>query len=225
MRSRSRGHVARLLPVGVRPPHYTSRVKNRVVVFLDWQNVYKGARESFHGMNDPSTDGQIDPVRLGRRIAQLVPDGSLQQVRVYRGLPSSTKDPKGYGAARRQTSAWMKADPNHVYVCLHPLQYLDGMAPREKGVDVQLAIDFVTLGVANKFDVGVLFSTDTDLRPALDAVFELNGKNQPWPRVAGWRGPNHRPRRIGASGKREVPCVWLDQVSYLAVRDTTRYAT
>lgn len=197
----------------------------RVVVFLDWQNVYKGARESFHQAGDPSTDGQVDPVRLGQRIAQMVPDGKFQQVRVYRGLPSSSKDPKGYGASRRQTAAWMKRDPKHVYVCLHPLQYLDGEPPREKGVDVQLAIDYVTLAVAGEFDVGVLFSTDTDLRPALEAVYNLNGANPPYPWVAGWKGPNCHRRRIKPSGGKHAPCAWLDDISYLAVRDTARYAT
>jgi hypothetical protein len=156
----------------------------------------------------------------------LIPDAQLAQIRVYRGIPDSSRDPRGYGAVRRQTSSWMRSDPDKVFVCLHPLQYLPGDEPREKGVDVNLAIDFVTLGFADEYDIGVLFSTDTDLRPALDAIYERNGAHRPWPWVAGWRGPNHVPRRIGSSAKRRrIPCAWLDRASYLAVRDRRHYAT
>mgnify|MGYP001593267752 CR=1 FL=1 len=38
---------------------------------------------------------------------------------------------------------------------------------REKGIDVALVIDFVTMAIDNQYDVGVLASVDTDLTPAL----------------------------------------------------------
>jgi hypothetical protein len=39
-------------------------VKHRVALFLDWQNVYRGAREAF-GLNSKfHTAGQIYPVTL-----------------------------------------------------------------------------------------------------------------------------------------------------------------
>lgn len=196
----------------------------QVVVFLDAHNVYKGAREAFHYPGCSSTDGQVSPLALAKQITAQVPDGELKQVRVYRGLPSNKHDPVGYAASRRQTAAWMKEDPQRVYVYLRSLQYLPGLPPREKGIDVQLAIDFVTLAVAGQYDVGVLFSTDTDLAPALDAVYELHGHGLPWPRVAAWRGPNFRQRRIGASGKhRVVPCCWIDRQTYQAIQDHTHY--
>jgi len=195
----------------------------RVVVFLDWQNVYGGARESFHYPGSPSTDGQVDPLRLATQIAGQVPDGELQQVRIYRGLPSNAQNPNGHGAVRRQTAAWRQADPARVHVYLRSLQYLPGLPPREKGIDVQLAIDFVVMAVRGEYDAGVLFSTDTDLKPALDAVYELNGKDRPWPHVAAWNGPNYRPRRIGASGNRQVPCCWLDGPAYRSAQDHTYY--
>jgi uncharacterized LabA/DUF88 family protein len=196
-----------------------------VVVFLDWQNVYKGARESFHEKTHAPICGQVKPVALAERIAEIIPDGDLKQVRIYRGIPSNERDPKGYGAARRQMSAWDAAasEKSRLHVYMRTLQYLDGYEPREKGIDVQLAIDYVTLGVAGDYDVGVIFSTDTDLKPALDAVYDFNGPKRPWPWVAAWSGPNHAPRCISASGKRKVPCAWLDESSYNKIRDYTRY--
>jgi len=50
-------------------------VADRVVVFLDWQNVYKGARESFHTEDAASTDGQTHPLALGHKIAKQVSNG------------------------------------------------------------------------------------------------------------------------------------------------------
>ena len=46
---------------------------------------------------------------------------------------------------------------------------------QEKGIDVALAVDFVMMAVAEEYDVGVLMSTDTDLKPALEAVVALGG--------------------------------------------------
>ncbi len=195
----------------------------RVVVFLDWQNVYKCARESFHTEEAPGYWGQVKPLELAQVIASQVSDGELKQVRVYRGLPSNEKNPKGYGAVRKQTSVWKSAGPAMVDVFVKPLQYLEGEPPREKGVDVALAIDFVTMAIRDQYDIGVLFSVDTDLKPALDFVYELNGTALPWPRVAAWDGPNHHRRCITASGKRKVPCCWVSTTDYYKLRDLTKY--
>jgi len=63
-------------------------VPDRVVVFLDWQNVYKGAREAFCAPHAPHWHGQVDPVDLARHLADDSPfDRSLHQVRIYRGPP------------------------------------------------------------------------------------------------------------------------------------------
>jgi hypothetical protein len=38
--------------------------RERVAVFIDWQNLYKGARTAFHDDRGSSRLGMIDPVRL-----------------------------------------------------------------------------------------------------------------------------------------------------------------
>jgi hypothetical protein len=47
-----------------------SEHKERVVLFVDYQNVFNSARERFH-RDGPrcSADGQIEPVRLGQLLA------------------------------------------------------------------------------------------------------------------------------------------------------------
>ena len=70
----------------------------KLVVFVDVQNTYRGARESFFNSAAPSANGQFDPMKLGRLIeSRGGPGGSdcaLAEVRVYTGRPDPEKDPK-----------------------------------------------------------------------------------------------------------------------------------
>lgn len=149
----------------------------RVIVFLDWQNVYSSARRAFHDPYSPYMDGQVDPVLLAGHLTTRNPGQQLEQVRIYRGLPDSTKQPEAYGANERQAAAWARSP--YVHVTRRPMQYpkgwpkveLPGEKPREKGIDVALAIDFVRLAIEDLYDVGILVSGDTDLKPALEAVW------------------------------------------------------
>jgi len=152
----------------------------RVVVFIDAQNTYKGARELFFMKTDPSPCGQFDPIKLGELVCKKKPPSCghearrLHQVRIYTGRPESSKDPKTYGAHMRQSAAWEKKG---VIVKARTLRYPFDWPTRsaeEKGIDVALAVDFVTLAVDQEYDIGVIVSTDTDLRPALEYVTDKN---------------------------------------------------
>lgn len=200
----------------------------RVALFVDHQNAYRSARTQFFDhQTDSFTCGQFDPMKLARLLlTRGDTERELGKVCVYRGIPGASQDPKGYGAARRQNAAWMA---NGVQVYARPLTYpygyptnhAFGEKPREKGVDVQLAIDFATAAVLDQFDVGILFSLDTDLKPALEAVLNLApGKKI---EVAAWRGEktNHSPR-LSLGGNRPY-CHWLDRTDFDAVADATDY--
>lgn len=146
----------------------------RVMVFIDYANAYRSARRAFFDdERDPGTDGHFHPLRLALKLKGLgVGDRELVGVRVYRGLPSEHRDPVGAAAADRQAGIWRKADI--VVPVTRTLNYRDPKRPREKGIDVALAIDFVMLS-REEYDVGILFSEDTDLLPALEAVANLKG--------------------------------------------------
>jgi uncharacterized LabA/DUF88 family protein len=149
----------------------------RVAVFIDYQNVYRRARGIFDLVNSEHPVGQIHPSKVGRLLASKIGSNcELSQVRVYRGLPSNRHQPKGYSAVRRQTASWRKS--GNTEVLLRPLHYPanwpdsrreDG-EPREKGVDVELAVDFVSMAVSGKFDYGIIFSMDNDLKPPLEFI-------------------------------------------------------
>ncbi len=197
----------------------------RVVVFVDYQNTYRAARTAFHDhLTDPHWAGQVHPAALGALITRLAgdPDTVFDQVRMYRGLPSSTKDPKGYGAARRQIAAWNKL-PN-VHVTARPLRYprdYPASKPEEKGIDVQIAIDYVMMAVRDEYDVGVLMSGDTDLLPALGEVSRLGNAVA---EVAAWRPPTGDGRRLRLKNTR-LHCHWIDQQAYATIQDNTDYTT
>lgn len=196
-----------------------------MVVFLDYQNVYRRARDTFHDALDPSYCGQIIPVRLAQLIvARGLEPRTLHQVRVYRGQPDATRDPKGYGANSRQCAAWA-SDPL-TEVVTRTLRYPQNWPTEreeEKGIDVTLAIDFVMMAIRNEYEAGVLMSTDTDLRPALEAVAGLEKTGgYPQAEVAAWSAPGGHSRRLAVPGMK-LWCHWLDQADYHSVMDYRDY--
>ncbi|GII82670.1 hypothetical protein Ssi03_06600 [Sphaerisporangium siamense] len=206
-------------------------VADRVILFLDYQNVYKGARSCFHpGVAASHTYGQVHPIRLGRALVENSPyQRELVEVRVYRGRPAANRDPKGYGACMRQLRSW--ATDSRVEPITRSLRYPRGWPdrcqpgdkPQEKGIDVALAIDFVRLAMEGRYDVGILMSTDTDLKPALEIVDSMRGTGGPRPEVAAWSGDRTHTRRLAISGA-NIWCHWLDADVYKQVRDLTNYA-
>jgi NYN domain len=197
----------------------------RVAVFIDYQNVYSLARRAFFLPHDPHHCGQVFPSALGHELAEGVePDRELVGVFAYRGMPESRRDPQASSACSRQISAWAKAG---VKTTWRPLRYPQAYPlekPQEKGIDVQLAIDYVMKAINGDYDVGVLFSGDSDQKPALLAVQALRGPVAI--EVAAWSSPSGYATRvsIGGTGTHRTPyCHMLDRTAYDRVRDTTDY--
>ena len=205
----------------------------RVVVFLDWQNVYRQARDAFHRRYDPHTKGQVDPVALAETLAERGPEGvdrELLGVRVYRGFPDQRYDPKGYAAARRQIAAWGK-DPRVVVTTRqlrYPPDFVLGVSDiglvKEKGIDVALALDFAGMAADGHYDVGIMMSCDQDLKPALERVEQRRNARGDGPaiEVAAWRCPDRRSPRLSL-GRGRPFCHWLDDQTYWGLCDDHDY--
>lgn len=197
---------------------------DRLVLFIDHQNCYKGARRSFF---DPDVDhhvrGQFDPMKLGQLICekrQRFRPTVLQEVRIYTGRPDGRKDPRSYGPHMRQCMSW---EANGVTVVPRALRYPQDWPqekPQEKGIDVTLSIDFISLALDNAFDVGVLFSSDTDLVPAIEFVLE---RCKARPEVAAWWRGQGRSPRLHVQASTRVWCHWLDESDHRRVEDTVDY--
>lgn len=195
------------------------------MVFIDYQNVYRNARRTFGAdADDVASFGQIDPLQVGLHLADLA-QGQLAQVRIYRGMPNSNYDPPGNSAARRQVRVWNM--DQRVVPVTRPLRYPKKRrgGEEEKGIDVALAVDYVRLAMEDKYDVGIIFSSDTDLLPALELVLDmskpkgLTRKPRRTVQVATWT----RCKRLTLT-KPKIWCHVLDFDTFSAVQDKVNYA-
>lgn len=99
----------------------------------------------------------------------------------------------------------MAAGPQSGRAASRPeLPRLAGPSPREKGVDVALAINLVQSARLGEYDATVVFSGDTDLLPAVEMAFR---RTQPRIEVACWTGakPLWFPECLAQETKRHLP--------------------
>lgn len=210
---------------------------DRVIVYFDWQNCFNSALEAF-----PSgSTGNVHPLKVATRLVKKPPAGvtterSLTKVKLYRGLASPRKAPGTNAAAQKQHAAWRAGYEHLVEVNARPLAYrrehfidshgseVEHEVAREKGVDVQLAIDLVrdtTFSDPPSCTTAVLFSEDTDFHPALELIVQKHGRDAV--EVARWcsdrRYPPDPPRIAGVKLRQHL----LDYTFYRSVEDATAY--
>ena len=202
----------------------------RVAVFIDYQNVYHGAREVFGSPStDPPTMGHVNPFRLGLLLAQLgeAVDASreLTAVTVYRGLPGAKSHPNLQSAFARQVAVWKQMPLAAVRT--RPLRYQPIAwsfgAPsewrgEEKGIDVLIALDTALGARDGHYDVAVVVSADTDLVPAIEVALASGRRVE----TATWVGAASRQRPLRVPDRR----LWnhqLDEPRFGYVRDDTNY--
>lgn len=194
----------------------------KLILFLDDKNFYKGARRAFFSDTDFHSYGQVNPLELGNLICArpAKTQRQLQQVRIYTGLPDSTKEPRTYAAHMKQCQSWKKDGAEVITRMLrYPHDWPNSKA-QQKGVDVALAVDFVALAIDNIYNVGVIASTDSDLRPALEYVIQ-KCRNKCHVEVAAWFSSQTKNRLSIPSIN--IWCHRLNKADYDAVADLTDY--
>ncbi len=202
----------------------------RIVVFIDYQNVYFSARELFGGTGKvPPPVGNIYPHRYGQLLRDLGlpvdPDRVLTGVKVYRGQPVT-----GIGHERvcqsfdRQRARW-RGFPE-VELFTRPLKYYPTIARDgskyfrgiEKGVDVMMALDIAIGATKDSYDVAIVATADADLLPAVEHALATGKRVET---VSWWKPKSPR-------GQLTVPDrnIWnhnLDENKFNLVRDDTDY--
>ena len=201
----------------------------RVALFVDAHNVYRGARRAFHRPSERRVAGQVWPGRVGEIICErggLRGERTLEYVRVFRGVASEAEDAVGHAAARRQIAAWERHPKVRVFE--HTLKRRSSECPKcgevdeqlvEKGVDVHLASDLIDGASQRAFDVGVVFSTDTDFVPAIKLAVNLGVRMEV---AAWWTDVPHRDRPLLHG---EVWCQRLRWDDYMEVLDERFYGS
>lgn len=169
------------------------------VVVMDYQNMHLTGRDRFRGSNTPAHECLVHPYLFAQRVLAernaRQKEGHLparlKRIEVYRGQPDATHEPRGFGVNESQAIEWRASDPR-VQVTLRTLKYtyhrdatgqkikdIHGRyevnwnkPPMEKGVDVLCALALYRAAIEAHVDVVILASSDTDLIPAINSVYD-----------------------------------------------------
>ena len=159
----------------------------RAVIFIDGQNLFHSAKEAF-GYPFPNYDVK----KLAATVCHAK-GWQLQQVRFYTGFPDSADNPfwNHFWSAKL---AQMGREGVHVFS--RPLRYRnqtiqlpDGttssiLVGQEKGVDVRLALDVISLAWQGDYDVACVFSQDQDLSEVADEIRAIAQTTDRWIEIA-----------------------------------------
>jgi hypothetical protein len=188
-------------------------VDERVAVFIDYQNVhlvghglFGGGQELFRCVPNPA---RLADLIVSRRRRPSV----VTAVRVYRGRPDPNHQPVVTASNDAQASHWTR--DRRVHVVRRQLNYRawPGQPPQEKGIDVAIAVDMIHLAFRKQYDAMVLFSSDTDLLPALESIVQLRLGHV---EVACWAG--FKPLRFPGNPPRPW-CHSLSEADWQAVTE------
>lgn len=196
----------------------------RVTAFVDGQNLYYAAKESF-GYHYPN----FDPQALAEAVC-TPRHWSLIATRFYTGVPDAKDDPHWN---QFWTARLAVLGTRGVHTFSRPLRYRNravllpsgGMATilvgQEKGVDIRLALDVVRLARERAFDVALLFSQDQDLSEVADEIRSISREQDRWIKMACAfpLSPTSRNRR-GVNGTDWLP---IDRATYDACLDPLDY--
>jgi uncharacterized LabA/DUF88 family protein len=153
------------------------------VAFVDGQNLFHCAKEAF-GYNAPN----FDVKKLATEVCASL-GWKLTQVRFYTGVPPKDRSPVWHDYWAKKTTRMSRVG---VHVFTKPLRYTaelleDGTykyIPREKGIDVRIAIDVLSMAIEKQFDAALIFSQDQDLSEVAVEMRKIARKQDRWIKVA-----------------------------------------
>jgi uncharacterized LabA/DUF88 family protein len=153
------------------------------MAFIDGQNLYQHAKEAF-GHHHPN----YDPIKLHKAVCDA--NGWRQTLtRFYTGVPNQTESPMWAAYWSNRVIALKRAG---VHVTTRPIRYRKQTiiesngkeetitTPQEKGIDVRLALDLVSLARSRQFDIAIIFSQDQDLQEVVQEIYEISKEQSRW---------------------------------------------
>lgn len=157
----------------------------KVAVFIGYENVHRTGHQLFASVGQPRYETVVDPLKIAEHLVlKRKLGGELAAVHVFRGRPVPAFQAKPASANDIQAASW--ARDSRVKVVRRDLKYdRDGekATAREKGIDVALAVSLVETAMLEEYDVGIVFSCDTDLLPAIELAYR---KTTPSIELACW---------------------------------------
>jgi uncharacterized LabA/DUF88 family protein len=199
-------------------------MSKRTVVFVDGQNLFHAARESF-GYTYPN----YDVLALARSICGRM-GWDLLQVRFYTGVPDASDDAfwnefwihKLAMMGRQQIHAYSRA----LRYRNHRVKLPDGtehtyMAGEEKGIDVRIALDVIRMAHLSVYDVALILSQDQDLSEVAKEIRAISREQGRWIKVAS-AFPSS-PTSINRRGIEKTDWIRIDRATYDACIDRRDY--
>lgn len=159
----------------------------RAVAFFDGQNLFHLAKKAF-GYSFPN----YDPKKLAESICQQQ-SWEFLQARFYTGVPDHSDNLFWHKFWSAKLLAMRRAD---VFVYKRSLRYRnkkvtlpDGseytfLTGDEKGIDVRIALDIISLAHKRAYDVALVFSQDQDLSEVADEVRVIAAEQNRWIKIA-----------------------------------------
>lgn len=156
----------------------------RVHAFFDAQNLFLTAKECF-GYKYPN----FDPIKLAKEITKLERNRVLKRIHFYTGVHTIEEDEFLHHFWMNKLQGLRRAG---VEVHYRFLKYTEIekktetgnteiiKKPREKGIDVKIAVDLIKLARKGLYDVAIIFSQDTDLNEAIDELYEVKKEFNRW---------------------------------------------
>ncbi len=159
----------------------------QAITFIDGQNLFHAVRESF-GYTYPN----YDVLALSKSICAAA-GWSLKEARFYTGIPDSIDDSKWNHFWTHKLAAMGRQG---VKVFSRSLRYRNRtvmlpngtkhiyLAGEEKGIDVRIALDVISLAHRKQYDVAVIFSQDQDLSEVAAEIRAIAQEQDRWIKVA-----------------------------------------
>ncbi len=132
----------------------------RICIFIDGSNFYFQLKEL-------KSSVKIDY----HQFSQALTGEERQLVRTYYYICPPTQDQKNSFHDQQKFFSYLKNTP-YLQLQFGSLD-VHGTTQVEKGVDVRLAVDMVSLAFAHVYDTAILVSSDADLVPAVEQVKNL----------------------------------------------------
>lgn len=193
----------------------------RAIAFIDGQNLFNAAKTAF-GFRFPNYDVScLCSAICAQRSWQL------KQIRFYTGLP----DPSDWRHAW-WTAKLASMGRQGIYIFTRPTRYanrtvrVDGiersiLVSEEKGIDVRIAIDIISMAHHQEYDVALIFSQDQDLSEAAAEIRTISQEQARWIKIASAYpvSPTYSNRR----GINNTDWIRIDRAMYEACIDPFDY--
>jgi len=159
----------------------------RAIAFVDGQNLFYAAKNAF-GYTYPN----YDVLALATAICKSQ-NWNLMRVCFYTGIPDVMDDAQWN---HFWTAKLAQMGRQGVQVFSRTLRYRNQtvrlpngqthsfLVGQEKGVDVRLALDIVSLAYRQSFDVALIFSQDQDLSEVADENRQISKEQNRWIKMA-----------------------------------------